>query len=114
MNITVIPGCITVESISGKVEKDWFVLYLNLKEKHAVAEAVMSTTIALMGGPETLRYDEHDQAVPFGEAESATLVEIEGSWDVEVSVGRYSCQVIGIRHVNGEDLVPIPFSIGDP
>jgi len=122
--IKITSGSIEVEAISGVVKEDYFLLYVTLREKHAEAESVCENPaiIILRAGERTLRaipedvnrqggldgadgYEKIDPAT-----EKSTEIELPSGWSVEVSVSRYTCQILGVRTPDPENLTPgLPF-----
>lgn len=114
LNIRVLAGQIEIESFSGFVEKDWFVLYVNTREKYADARCVGENPIRVhvCADARTLRNGE-----PAADPSDAmpTQIEIPGDWFAEAEGGRYSCRITGIRRPDPDlMLYDIPFKVEAP
>lgn len=97
--IKVTPGTITVEGISGRVREDHFILYVDLREKHAEAECVCENPalVSIRATSKTLRtvLDEYEKIDLL--KERSTVIELPSGWAVEASVSRYTCCILGIK-----------------
>ncbi len=99
--IQITQGEIWVEGVSGKVEEDYFVLYISSREKYPSAEVICTglvTQVQLFATGDTLRPSLGGESyVPIRSDEPATLVELPGGWEVGVSASRYTVCVMGVK-----------------
>lgn len=105
--ILVREGPVQVTSIHGEVSPNGFVLFISLHEKYVEAYAHTENPgrVLLTTGSRTLRDGE-----PFS-APEGTEIEISGSWYIEVSVGGYTCRVVGYAASSDLPLSnPLPFT----
>lgn len=122
--IKITSGTIEVEAVSGVVKEDYFLLYVTLREKHALAECVCENPaiVILRATERTLRpipenvnrqggLDGADGYAKIDlEQEKSTEIELPAGWSVEAEVTRYTCRILGIRTPKSEDLTPdLPF-----
>lgn len=118
--IKIEPGTVLVEGISGVVGSDHFLLYVTLREKHAVAECVCENPaiVSIWAEPgKTLRVlpgmDDYAPIDP--DQEKATTIELPSGWSVEASVTKYTCRILGIRTPDSEVLIlNIPYVVEAP
>jgi len=112
--IEVKQGQIVVEAISGRVEKDYFVLSITTREKYASAEVICSgalTQISLFATEYTRRFSlDGKTSVPVDANEPQTLIELPGGWEVGVSTSKYTISVTGVKYGNP---VSLQFAVKD-
>ncbi len=99
--IQVTQGEIHVKGVSGKVEGDYFVLYLSTREKYPLAEVVLSglvTQVQIFATKATLRPSLDGMSyVPIRADEPATLIELPGGWEVGVSFSKHTVCIMGAK-----------------
>ncbi len=99
--IQITQGEIYVEAISGKVEEEYFVLYISSREKYPSAEVICTGSVTqpqIFATEDTRRPSlDGESYVPIRSDESATLVELPGGWEVGVSASRYAVCVMGVK-----------------
>ena len=100
----IIPGPIGIESLTGYMNQDSFLLHINTDAKYAdVSECDSDDTEE---GPSVMLFIAADERTlrpttrtgySAEEQEGATILTLRGDWMVEASRGRHSIRVIGIR-----------------
>ena len=101
-DITISPGSVVVEAISGIVRPEYALYYITLEGKHAVAECVCENPIIISVRP--------DPKTHVGPVKS-TLIEISGGGHAEAGVSRYTLQVLVVADPDPDLLLPIPFTL---
>lgn len=101
LSIQITQGEIYVEGISGKVEIDYFVLYISSREKYPSAEVICTglvTQVQLFATKDTLRHSlDGESYVPIRSNEPPTLIELSGGWEVGVSYNGHTVCVMGVK-----------------
>lgn len=104
-DITIVPGDITVESVSGKTSPDACFLYLNTLEKYAAVLCPEDNTVVLYCDDRTRRGGDLT-----GEGTNFTQVSLPDGWAVQASRGRYSVRIIGVK-LPGELEYELPVTV---
>lgn len=106
-DIVVSTGDIQIESISGTLRDDSFILHLDTLEKYAAVESFEDCAVRIFVGEDTRRYG---QLVEPND-ENVTEIRFPKDWIVHAWAGRYSIQLIGVlRPENDEvEIFDIPF-----
>jgi len=104
LEIHIIEGTVKVESITGSVTEQGFVLYINTDAKYAVFEAPCEgadhAIVHISVGDQTLRPGDRKAYLKMEESYciTPTTVVIKGAWAVEASSGKHCGRVIGVPH----------------
>lgn len=106
-DIIVEAGDIQIESITGYLRDDSFMLYLNTVEKYAEVDSEDDNVAYLFVGEETRK---HGLLIGIENKKKDTKIQFPKNWIVHAFSGRYCALLIGIRRpTEHEQEVNVPF-----